>query len=466
MERGQSGSRRRVGMISMMIAKRRTKMRTKKWWPKFGLFLMTLFFLSAIPLTAEALEVKFCVPNCATDPTPDAANKGPGTPVINVNGVPTNTLTIASFVYKGFTISGTVVAQQSGTLQKITFNPTTITANATAGCTTAASNPCQIEIIATSEASACPALPALATVPPPQRCDFPAPKPTGGYPAGVVMIGKFTGTPATGTGNGDTISMTAEASGLQADNITPINSDVINATPGASSGDVLVSLPSSCTGSATCKFTATSLVKSFNTQITETVQQQCDTGLTQCLTRLRTKININIKKSTATDIHKVDLPTDFVHVDSEEAAANNINPAQLLITTIGAPFDIDVQHLLIYRNNFALDGRFTLDQNTTIDPSTEEVYLNIGGKFALTIPPGMFKKSLQGRLFTMLGKVDGLAVAASFSRGSNPLGPWLFAAAVNGVSLKPVLVSPTTQVELGVGSDHGRDNIVTAAIFQ
>ena len=49
-------------------------MRTKIRWPKIGLFLLTLLFLSAIPLTAEALEVKFCVPSCAgtgADPTPN-----------------------------------------------------------------------------------------------------------------------------------------------------------------------------------------------------------------------------------------------------------------------------------------------------------------------------------------------------------------------------------------------------------
>ena len=101
-----------------------------------------------------------------------------------------------------------MVAQQSGTLQKITFNPTAITANATTDCNTSATNPCRLEIIATSHVA-----------------DFPTAKPTGGYPAGVFMAGFFTGTqPSTGTNYpspgpqslGDSISMTAQASGLKA----------------------------------------------------------------------------------------------------------------------------------------------------------------------------------------------------------------------------------------------------------
>ena len=65
MERRDRGSRRRVG-ISMTFTEWRTKMKTKTRWLKIGLFLLTLLFLSAIPLTAEALTVDFCVPYCAT----------------------------------------------------------------------------------------------------------------------------------------------------------------------------------------------------------------------------------------------------------------------------------------------------------------------------------------------------------------------------------------------------------------
>ena len=202
-------------------------------WPNISLFLITLLFLSAVPLSVEALEVRFCVPDCASDASTTTNTKGPGTTAPGTTR--TTTLTIPSFTYKGFTISGTVTASQSGTLQKITFSPTTLTATATAGCTT--TNPCRMEVVATTHWT-----------------DFILDKPTNvGYPAGVYMAGSFTGTQAASP-NGDTISMTAEASGLKAAagaravGIIPgvpaisdsdrVAQDVINATPGAGTGDV------------------------------------------------------------------------------------------------------------------------------------------------------------------------------------------------------------------------------------
>ena len=415
-------------------------MRTKIRQLKIGLFLLTLLFLSAIPLTTEALQVRFCVPTCAADPSTATNTKGPGTPS-TAGGVTTTIVNIPSFAYKGFTISGTVTSLQSGTLQKITFNPTAITTTATAGCNTTATNPCRIEIIATSNVN-----------------DFPAPKPTGGYPAGVFMAGSFTGLQAASP-NGDTISMTAEASGLSANN-APLNSDVINATPGAGAGDTLVSLPSNCTGSSTCKFTATALLKSFNTQITETVQQRCDSGVASCRTRLRTTVNINIKRAG----NRVNLPAGLVTVDSAAAAAAGINPAAVLIAETLPPFEnLDVEHLIVFRKNFALDAHFELDTGKSIDPATEEVYLRVG-QFGLTIPAGKFRRFLAGRLFTFFGKVDGLDVAASFARGANPL-KWTFAIGVHGTDLTGLPESPAqVSVDLAVGSDTGSD-LVTASIF-
>ena len=256
----------------------------------------------------EALEVRFCVPVCTgtgADPTPQI--RGPGVPS-TVSGVTTTRVTIASFVYKGFTISGTVTSQQSGTLQKITFNPTAVTANAGSGCNTSATNPCRIEIIATSNIA-----------------DFPAGKPVGGYPAGVFMAGFFTG-PQAASPNGDTISMTSEASGLggtvAAPTTTLVNTAVINATPGTAPGDSKVSLPSSCTGSPTCKFTATTALKSFNSQITETVQQRCEGTLTSCRTRLRTAVIINLKTAG----NRVNLPGGMVTIDPCDPGPCQENP--------------------------------------------------------------------------------------------------------------------------------------------
>jgi len=422
-------------MLPMMFTERRTKMR----WPKIGLFLLALLFLPAIPLTVEALEVRFCVPDCATDLTPQI--RGPGTPS-TVSNVTTTTVTIASFIYKGFTISGRAVSQQSGTLQKITFNPTAITANTTSLCNTLATNPCRLEIIATSAAA-----------------DFPALKPTGGYPAGLFMAGFFTGTEPAHTSppnpNGDTVSMTGDSSGLSSDSATAINSDVINATPGAGTGDTLVSLPSSCTGSPACKFIATSALKSFNTQISETVQQRCQGTATTCRTRLRARVSINIKRAG----NRLNLPAGAVTVDSEAAGTNTVD---LLIAETLPPFEnLNVNALRVFGNikTFELDGGFTLDTGSGIDPANEEVYLKVG-QFGMTIPPGKFKRFLEGKLFAFIGNVDGLNVAATFKRGTNPL-KWTFAVGVVGVNLTGLL-PPAAQVpvDLAVGSDTGSDLVM------
>ena len=428
-------------------------MQAKIRWPKIGLFLLTLTLISVMPLTAEALEVKFCSPSCAADTTPTIRVSGPPS---TVGGVTTARVTIASFTFKNrFTISGTVTSQQSGTLQKITFNPTAITANAGSGCN--ATNPCRLEIIATSHYN-----------------DFPLNKPTAGYPAGVFLAGFFTGTePAHATppnANGDTVSLTGEASGLKtcvggSCPTTIVDSDalnkaVINATPGTS-GDTAVSLPWSCTGNTACKFTATAALKSFNTQGQETVQQKCEGAATSCRTRLRTRVNVAIKTAN----NRVNLPAGSVTVDSEAAAAQGTTAAEILIAETLPPFEnLNVEHLLVLRNNFALDARFTLDAGTGIAPDKEEVYLRIGS-FGMSIPPGKFKRFLQGKLFTFVGKVEKLDVIATFARGSNPL-KWTFAIGVHGGNLAELLPQPPAQVsvDLAVGSDTGSD-LATASIF-
>jgi hypothetical protein len=458
-------------MISMMIANWRTKMQIKMK-PKTGLFLLTLLFLSTIPLTAEALEVKICVPNCVADLSP--AIFGPGAPS-TVSGVTTTPVTIPSTAIpnpiKGFTIVAKVTAQQSGTLQKIVFNPTTLTAPS--GCTVTA--PCPIQIIATSETSS-------ACVPGTDQpgCDFPVRKPTGGYPAGVFMAGAFTGTMATGTGNGDTISMTAEASGLS--DATPglaINSDVINATPGAGTGDAVVSLPSGCTGTATCKFTATSLVKSFNSQITETVQQQCDAGLTNCLTRLKTRVDISFKNTSATNVHKVTLPAGHVHVNPKTPENPN-NPIDVLVENTYRTFaSINWDRLFVHNKEFTLNGRFTLDDNSPGLREDEEVHLLINNldktlNFELIMPS--LKIALGGAQFTFTGNAVGhvggaddvtLSVAAQFKRDDINPKKWTFDATIKGINLKQKVSTtlPGNSVLLRLvggdgGGDTGQNNVV------
>jgi hypothetical protein len=426
-----------------MLMERDTNMRRTM----LGVFLIGALAVLTLPVAAHALTVQFCVPNCSTAPQ---ATVSPGTRVGVPPNVVTTTVNLATSTAprritvgtRVFTITPTstttaarAIAQQSATLQKITFTNTTVTAT---GCSATA--PCSIEIRATSVPE-----------------DFPTPKPTGGYPATAFMAGFFTGTqPAS---NGDAISMTARASGLSAAG-APLNADVINATPGAGTTDVPRTLPASCSGSTACQFTATSALRSFNTQISETVQQKCDAGLTSCRTRLQTSVNITIKTSG----NRVSLPAGIVTVDPENG--DQIGP---LISQSLPPFDsLDVKHLLVHDSKFALDLTFALDPDlrggsTAFTPVDKEVFLQLGS-FSMTIPPGKFKSSFGGKLFTFLGTVDGRQVAATFIRQSNPA-VWTFATAVANADLTDVPLAPDqTLVELAVGSDTG-SGLVTAARF-
>ena len=263
--------------------------------------------------------------------------------------------------------------------------------------------------------------------------------------------------------------MTGEASGLKASaGTSPIsildsdalNKVVINATPGTS-GDSAVSLPWSCTGNTACKFTATAALKSFNTQGQETVQQKCEGTATSCRTRLRTRVNVAIKTAN----NRVNLPAGSVTVDSEAAVQAGKNPVEVLVSETLPPFEnLNVNHLLVFRNNFALDARFTLDTGNGIAPDKEEVYLRIGS-FGMSIPPGKFKRLLQGRVFSFLGKVDGLDIAATFARGSDPL-KWTFVIGVHGVNLAPLLPQPPgkVSVDVAVGSDTGSDLAIASIL--
>jgi hypothetical protein len=208
------------------------------------------------------------------------------------------------------------------------------------------------------------------------------------------------------------------------------------------------------------------LTKSFNSAqstIQETVQQVCETGIASCLTRLRARVNIEFKTAG----NRVNLPAGTVSVDSAAAVLAGTNAAALLIAETLPPFEnLDVRHLLVFSNNFALDARFTLspEQSNGINPAAEEVYLRVGS-FAMTIPAGKFQRLLSGKVFTFVGKVDGLDVAATFTRVSTSPAVWTFAAGVHGVNLTGLPQPPAqVSVDLAVGSDTGSD-LVTASIF-
>jgi hypothetical protein len=419
-------------------------------WPTIVSLLIPFILLWAAPLSAGAFEVKFCVPSCQAESAVIATRSEEGLPIQNPVGVFTTTLdfTGANAVsVGGFTITGRAVAQQSGTLQKITFTtPTKVTAPATTdGCPTW---PCSIEIIAASAPN-----------------DFPLNKPSGGYPAGAVLSGYFLGPQNAYPGIGDSVSMTSQAGGLSTNLLRVLNSDVINATPGGTSSDSFTSLPRSCTGNPGCKFSVTASSRSTSTSIQETVQQQCDTespvdanGVRLCLTRLQTTLNL----SFVTPGDNFNAPLGMVTVDPPDPG-QTVNPVALLVSETLPPFGtLKVNNLLVGSNDFALDATIQLDRGASISPGSEEVYLRIGG-FTMTIPENSFQRN--GPLWTFLGDVAGFKVAGAFDLKRKKPEVWTVGIVVHGAKLTGVPQAPhQVPVDIGVGSDKGSD-LVTARFF-
>jgi hypothetical protein len=424
---------------------------------KLGLSLLTFLSLAALPLPGQALVVRLCTPVCEgplgdTAPVVEGVNQFTSLPAqtsTSTDGVVTTALPLSA-TYNGFIVSATVTSQQSGTLQRIVFNPSVITAPSS-GCSLTA--PCKFEIMATS-----------------QPTDFPILKPAGGFPAGAFMSGKFEG-----LGNGDTISATGESSGLSA-NFTPVSTDVINLTPATGGANVGTTLPNTCSGSLTCKFTSSAFRRGFWSELTETVQQECGTDpidgapIATCLTRLKTKITLEIK----TNNNRVTLP--FTHEKQNISAADEArfrqdgtipptNPAKELIKTAIVPLgDLNVNNLFIGNNTFALTARLRLTSGAEIDPSVEETYFSIGN-FSLLILPEKFKKLVQGRFFLFAGKVDGLDVLATFTRDKSDPALWAVVLGAHGVQLDaPQPSDPQIPVRIGVGSDSGTDLVTPKVI--
>ena len=414
------------------------------------LFISTLLWLAAVPLSAEALSIQICSPTCLIDTAPFTTRSDPQTTFQDANGVWTTRVPI-SMTFRQFTISATVTSQQSGTLQKIAFNPTVITAITGSGCSI--TSPCSLEIVATSD-----------------EVDFPVAKPVGGYPAGATMIGSFTG-PQGVNPNGDSISVTAEASGVRLGAIDPntgrpilepLNTDVINATPGTGPGNTGSTLPSSCTGTVGCKYIAGTFTKGFSTSLTDTVQQVCDLGVDFCLTRLRTKLNVDIKTAG----NKVSLPLDYTTTNPEpDPTKPPVNPTVVLVTQAVPPIaTLDVQRLAVGRNNFALAATFSASSGGSVDPATEDVYLRVGD-YQVTILAGSFKNLQKGKLYRFVGKIDDREVIATFTRDSVSSQNWVFIVGVTTIQLTGLPQPPLqVQVDIGVGSDMGHD-LVTATFF-
>jgi hypothetical protein len=437
--------------LTAMRRERRTEMRCQK----LGLSLLTFLSLAALPLPGQALVVRLCTPVCEglladTTPVAPGVNEFTSLPAqtSTLNGVTTTSLPV-SVTYNGFVVSGTITSQQSGTLQRIVFNPTVITAPSS-GCSL--TTPCRFEILATS-----------------QPTDFPIAKPAGGFPAGAFMSGKFEG-----LGNGDTISSTGESSGLSAD-FTPVSTDVINLTPATGGANVGTTLPNTCSGNLGCKFTSSAFRRSFWTELSETVQQECGVNfdgvpIQACLTRLRTKVTLEIK----TNNNRVTLP--FSHEKHNISAADEAqfrldgtipatNPVNELIKTAIVPLgDLDINSLFIGNNNFSLTAKLKLASGAEIDPSIEETYFSIGN-FSLLILPDRFKNVANGRQFVFTGKVDGLDVTVHLTRDRADPTLWAVALGAHGVQLHaPQPSDPQVAVRIGIGSDSGTDLVTPKVI--
>ena len=258
-------------------------------------------------------------------------------------------------------------------------------------------------------------------------------------------------------------------------NFTPVSTDVINLTPATGGANVGTTLPNTCSGNVGCKFTSSAFRRSFWTELSETVQQECGINsdgapIQACLTQLRTKVTLEIK----TNSNRVTLP--FAHEKHNISAADEAkfradgtipatNPVKELTKSAIVPVgDLDIGALLIGANNFALTAKMKLGEGGVIDPSAEETFISIGS-FSLLILNGKFKKLLQGKLFTFLGKVDGLDVAATFVRDPRDSKVWALVLGVHGVQLpRPQPSDPQVAVKVGVGSDSGTDLVTPKAI--
>jgi hypothetical protein len=413
--------------------------------PNNALLVLTLLLASLVPLRSQALTIQVCSPSCDVDTTPmPVLSASTQTSTDPVTGITTTVVPFA-FPFKQFTIDATVASEQSGTLQRITFDPTSITANVGSGCSVLA--PCQIEIIATSDA-----------------CDFPTPKPVGGYPAGAFMSGVFFGSqPA--SPDGDSLSVTGEAGGVSSNpdilcgTTAPISTDIINLVPGTGPANTGRSLPSECSGDLNCKFIATDLSSGFYSQLTKTVQQVC-IDQTSCLTRLRTRLNVAIK----TEGNAVLLPLSYATANPDPANPG-INPTvQLLGQGIPALAGLKVGILGVGPDSFALTAKLQVDPQQNIDPSAQEVFLRVGN-VPVVIPAGRFTKLLQGRLFIFFGKLNGQEVAAAFQRSTATSPTWLFAAGVDDVQVTGLTRPPLqVPVEIAVGRTAAR-GLVTATFF-
>jgi hypothetical protein len=355
---------------------------------KVILSILICLILASCPIAAYALTVR------AND---IEIGSGAGTVSLNVTTA------------DGFTITGSVVAQQSGSLERIIFQGVTITAPTSCSV----EFPCILTITATGDAS-----------------DFPTPKPTGGYPSGVVMSGFFDGT----VDANDAISLTGFAGAAQ---------DAINATPGADPAtDTGTSLPSTCAGDQSCRFSADG--GSFYDQIAETVQHECG-ELSECPPSLTVSVTVNFVNPGVS----VNLPAGVV-------AANS--PGDLS-GALPQPFSAFSGRLAgndrpgTGKDTFDLNSSFTIGAGSNgIRCLNEEVLLSIGKSISISLAAGSMHESAQGAC-VFSGRRNGWDLQVVINQN----GPVNFNASYRGSggNLNGIVDGKTETVKLSIGDDYG-----------
>ena len=358
---------------------------------KIILSILIFLILASVPNFTYALTV-----------TANGELIGSVTGTVNFNNFPTT---------GGFTITGSVVAEQSGSLERIIFQGMTITAPASC------SLPCILTITASGDAS-----------------DFPVPKPTGGYPSGVVMSGFFEGS----VDANDTISLTGFAGAAQ---------DAINATPGADPAtDTGASLPSTCAGlestEVRCKFSADA--GSFYDQIAETIQHECG-GATECAPSLSVSVTLKFVNPGVS----VNLPGGVVSAKSPgDLSAALPKPFSAFSGRLNGndrPGDNN--------DTFDLNSSFTVGAGSNgIRCLNEEVLFSIGESISISLPAGSMHQSPQGAC-EFKGRRNGWDLQVVINQN----GPVNFNAFYKGSggNLNGIVDGKSETVKLSIGDDYG-----------
>ncbi len=370
---------------------------------KVILFICIVFVLTSLPIASYALTVKANGVEIGSSTLTDCVG---GVLPTCVPGVFTTTVTLSNVVVGGFTISGTVSAEQEQNVERILFLGVQII---TGPVSCSPAFPCDLEITATSGPT-----------------DFPRAKAPNDYPAVVIMSAAFTSTTP-----GNKLSATGMGQG-----------DVINLTKGGV-GDTRVSLPSADTGNPTASFTTIGdpTGETFNDLISEPVQLVCGEATT-CRSSLSHKINVRFVGTS------LNLPFGGSVQASIPSSAPLIGIVPPLIGTSLKLFSTKVE-IDAHDKEFELKTSFTVNGDGIINPSIEDVSFSVG-PFLTTIPAGRFRQRPKGR-FTFEGFIDGVKLEAQIvSRG-----PKTFEFEAEGKGANLAGIRKPVPVGLKIGDNSG-----------